>query len=177
MEYKLKNGKTVLIRHPVVEDAESIMNLIKTADTETRFLARNPGEFKYTLEQEKQLLENIQKETTRTWFIAEYEGKVVAQCAVGYVRDNERFRHRGNVAFVVLQESAGIGIGGKLMEEAIKWAKAKGITQLELDVVENNERAIKMYKGFGFETIGIMPKALKYLDGTYANELIMVKQL
>lgn len=46
MHYELKNGKSVLIRRPYIEDAEQIINLLKTADGETRFLARNPGEFK-----------------------------------------------------------------------------------------------------------------------------------
>lgn len=35
MEYVLKNGKTVLIRKPVLEDAESIIDVIKRADEET----------------------------------------------------------------------------------------------------------------------------------------------
>lgn len=51
MEYKLKNGKTVLIRKPVEDDAEAIINVITTADTESPFLARNPGEFQMTAEE------------------------------------------------------------------------------------------------------------------------------
>lgn len=45
MEYVLKNGKKVVIRKPKVCDAESIINIISVADTESLFLARNPGEF------------------------------------------------------------------------------------------------------------------------------------
>ena len=52
-----------------------------------------------------------------------------------------------------------------------------GVTLIELDVVKNNERALKMYKGFGFEIIGIRENALCYQDGTYADEYLMVKKL
>ena len=63
------------------------------------------------------------------------------------------------------------------MEECIKWCRKMGVTQIELDVVKNNERALKMYKGFGFEIIGTKENALRYQDGTYADEYLMIKKL
>ena len=36
MEYLLKNGTYVTIRKPTEEDAEQLMNVIVTADTETK---------------------------------------------------------------------------------------------------------------------------------------------
>ena len=45
MEYVLRNGKNVIVRKPNEEDAEAIINVMTIADTETLFLARNPGEF------------------------------------------------------------------------------------------------------------------------------------
>ena len=57
------------------------------------------------------------------WFVAEYDDKVVGQCSVGLVRRNARYRHRAEVAFVILQDYCNLGIGGKMMEECIKWCK------------------------------------------------------
>ena len=34
-----------------------------------------------------------------------------------------------------------------------------------------------MYKGFGFKKIGTIPRALRYLDGSFADEYRMVKFL
>lgn len=178
MYYELKNGKSVLIRTPRLEDAQQIINVMKTADGETRFLARNPGEFKVTVEQERKLLESvINGGFGRMWFIAEYEGKVIGHCSVGLVRNNERFLHRASVAFILLKEYWGLGIGGKMMQECIKWCEAHNIEQVELDVLKDNERAIAMYRGFGFEIVGTMPNALKYTDGTYGDEYFMVKKI
>lgn len=55
--------------------------------------------------------------------------------------------------------------------------KEHGVTQIELDVVKNNERALKMYQGFGFKIVGTKENALRYQDGTYADEYLMIKRL
>ena len=177
MEYVLRNGKNVIVRKPNGEDAEAIINVMTIADTETLFLARNPGEFCTPVEREKQIINNVLADNDVEWFVAEYENKVIGQCSVGLVRKNARYRHRAEVAFVILQDYCNLGIGGKMMEECIKWCKKKGITQMELDVVKNNEKALKMYQGFGFEIIGIRENALRYQDDTYADEYLMVKKL
>ena len=177
MEYLLRNGKSVIIRKPNVEDAEAIINIMTIADTETLFLARNPGEFCTTVEREKQIIENVLADNDVEWFVVEYDNKVVGQCSVGLVRRTARYRHRAEVAFVILQDYCNLGIGGKMMEECIKWCKKKSVTQIELDVVKNNENALKMYQSFGFEIIGTIKNALRYQDGTYADEYLMVKNL
>ncbi len=177
MDYILKNGKRVTIRKPVVEDAEGILSVISTADKETLFLARNPGEFKATIEKEREMIADILKSTERAWFVVEVDGRLVGQCSVGLVNHYQRYRHRAGVAFVVLKEYCNMGIGGKMMEECLAWCKENGITQVELDVVKNNDRAVQMYQSFGFEIVGTIPNALRYMDGTYADEYNMVKFL
>ena len=75
MDYILKNGSTVTIRPPRVDDAAALIDLFTTADAETPFLGRNPGEFQYTVEEERHILENVLKENNSAWFVAEYQGK------------------------------------------------------------------------------------------------------
>lgn len=177
MKYLLKNGKNVVIRKPKLEDAESIINVMSIADTETLFLARNPGEFSTSVNREREIITNILNDKDVAWFVAVYEDKVIGQCSVGLVRKSARYRHRAEVVFVILKEYWNLGIGGKMMEECIKWCKDKGVTQMELDVVKDNNKAIKMYRDFGFEITGIISKALHYQDGTYADEYIMIKNI
>ena len=177
MNYILKNGKSVTIRKPVVDDAEGIISVISTADKETLFLARNPGEFKATTEKEREMITEVLDSTDRAWFVVEADGKLVGQCSVGLVNHYQRYRHRAGVAFVLLKEYCNMGIGGKMMEECLTWCKDHNITQVELDVVKSNDTAIKMYQSFGFEIVGTIPNALRYMDGTYADEYNMVKLL
>ena len=177
MEYKLKNGKTVNIRRTEISDAEALIGIIARTDRETPFLARNPGEFDVTAEKEQSIIESVLSDPDSEWFMAEYEGKAVGQCGVNLVSRRQRYRHRAEVAFRILKDYCGIGIGGKMMEECLNWCREKGVRQVELDVVAGNEAALKMYKGFGFEITGTTPRALCYPDGTYADEYKMVKYL
>ncbi|MCH5265830.1 MAG: GNAT family N-acetyltransferase [Lachnospiraceae bacterium] len=177
MKYSLKNGKTVIIREPQVKDAEGIISVMTKVDTETLFLARNPGEFCTTVEKEKRIIDSVLNNPNCTWFIAEYTGRIVGQCSVGLVRGYQRYRHRAEVAFVILKDFCNIGIGGKMMLECLKWCTDNNVSQVELDVVTTNERALAMYKSFGFEVVGTLPNALRYPDGTYADEYKMVKIL
>ena len=177
MEYRLKNGKSVVIKKPVVEDADGIINLISTADMETKFLARNPGEFSITPDQEKIFIKNVLDDNDTEWFTVKIDGKIIGQCSVGLVSKNERYRHRAEVSFVVLKDYWNLGIGKKLMELCIEWCKEKNVTQIELRVVSDNERAINFYEKFGFKTTGKIPDAMYYPDGIFADEQIMVLKL
>ncbi len=177
MIYLLKNGKNVIIRKPKIEDAEAIINVISVANTETPFLIRNPGEFKITLDEEKELIKNILLDNDIQWFVAEYDNKIVGQCSVKLAGKRERCRHRSEVAFIILKEFCGLGIGGKMMMECIKWCEEHDVEQIELGVIKGNNRAIKMYQNFGFEIIGFIENALKYQDGTYADEYLMMKKM
>lgn len=177
MEYILKNNKTVIIREPVVEDAEQLINVMKTAYRETLFLSRDSDEFNITIKQEEFVISKVLENKNKVWYIAECDGKMVGQCSVEPVRNSSRYKHRGKLGFVLIEEYCNQGIGGKMMEECLKWCLAHDIKQVELDAVTNNIRAIKMYKQFGFEVIGKLPNALHYKDNTYADEYIMIKKL
>ena len=64
-----------------------------------------------------------------------------------------------------------------MLELLCEIAKEKGIEQLELEVVADNDRAIALYKKIGFEKMGTFPHNMKYKDGKYADAYWMVKIL
>jgi ribosomal protein S18 acetylase RimI-like enzyme len=45
------------------------------------------------------------------------------------------------------------GIGRALMRYAQKWARAQGVSEMELTVYEFNEAAITFYQGLGYESV------------------------
>ena len=44
------------------------------------------------------------------------------------------------------------GIGTRLMREAERWARDRGLTQIELGVYEFNEAALRLYSKLGYST-------------------------
>ncbi|MEY8311794.1 GNAT family N-acetyltransferase [Oscillospiraceae bacterium 42-9] len=178
MDYLLKNGISLTIRPPVPEDAQGMVELFRAADEESPFLIRNPGEFDFTVEQESALIKTMEENPDLQWYTAFCQGRLVGQSSAGLVNGRwQRCRHRAQVGFVVLKAFWGLGIGGRLMENCLAWCREHGVEQVELDVVAGNQRALDMYKSFGFEVVGLRPRALKYPDGTYAGETAMIKYL
>jgi diamine N-acetyltransferase len=49
------------------------------------------------------------------------------------------------------QRAKGAGVANALIEDTIAWARGKGASSLYLSVWENNERAQRFYRRFGFE--------------------------
>ena len=72
-EYTLKNGRKLIVRQPVAADAEGLIALIQRVDTESRFLGREPGEFDFTPDGERELIEGMLTAERERWFVAEYE--------------------------------------------------------------------------------------------------------
>jgi RimJ/RimL family protein N-acetyltransferase len=172
--YTLKTGKGLIIRASRIGDETALIELMKTLDTETPFLAREPGEFNMTEEEEREFIKAALKSENKCFLVAEVEGEIIGSCSVGRPSNQKRFRHRGAMGIGLRKANWQQGIGKLMMQACIDWCKSNGIEQLELDVVTENTRALSMYKSFGFEIFGTKKHALKYGDGTYADEHFMI---
>jgi len=53
----------------------------------------------------------------------------------------------------VLQAYQGRGIGKALMQQAKQWSLEQGVNELELQVWEDNHRAVALYEKLGYQTI------------------------
>jgi len=90
--------------------------------------------------------------------------------------ENEAERH---ICFVwgmyVSAERGGQGIGRALLTEAFREVEAvDGVSQLNLSVIENNVRAMKLYEALGFESYGHESNAL-VVNGKSYGEIFMRK--
>ena len=74
------------------------------------------------------------------------------------MRSRRKVAHRARFGISVLQEYWGMGIGRMLMDASIDCARQAGYTQLELEVVADNERAVSLYRCAGFEEYGRNPR-------------------
>lgn len=173
-EYELKDGQNLIVRNPELGDEEGLINQMKIVDCETRFLAREPGEFDFTLEQEREFIKNRMNNENGLFLIGEIDGRIIANCSVGLISNSKRYLHRAAMGIAICMDYWNKGIGKKLMHESIQWCEEIGIEQLELEVVTQNNRAVSMYQDLGFKIYGTKRHALKYGDGTYADEYHMI---
>ena len=48
---------------------------------------------------------------------------------------------------------------------------------MELDYIEGNDRARRLYEKMGFCVAGVHPDAIRLKDGTLLNEYLMIKKI
>lgn len=174
---ELKNGKICTLRSPRIEDAQQLIDYLKVTAGETDFLRKYPEEVNITIEQEQAMLQWSIDSDRDLMIVSEVDGKVVGNCSFSQVGKKMRIRHRCSIGIALYEKAWGLGIGTALLEELIAKATEIGYEQMELNVVSRNERAIALYEKMGFIRYGGIPNAVKHKDGTYDDDIIMVKML
>jgi L-amino acid N-acyltransferase YncA len=86
--------------------------------------------------------------------------------------------HIANCSYMVNSKHQGKGIGKRLCEHSIKFAKDKGYLGIQFNiVVSTNTNAIKLWKKYGFKIIGTTPKGFRHKDIGFIDTYIMFKDL
>lgn len=173
----LKDGRTCTLRAADAPDAAAMIDCLRTVSGETPFLARNADEVAYTLEAEASILTGKRSNPREFMMVAEVDGVIAGNCGVGSKGGRRRVVHRCGFGIALKAAYWHLGIGSAMMAYAISLAKAMSYEQMELEVVDGNDRAMRLYEHFGFRTTGTNPRALKYDDGSYRDEHQMVKLL
>ncbi len=173
----LKDGRICMLRSVEIRDAGNMIEYLRMVSLETPFLLRNGDEVTYTIEAEEQLLENKRNSPREIMMVAEVEGIIAGNCGIVSIGSLRRVYHRCGFAIALKKDYWNLGIGSAMMDYAFNLAKKMGYEQVELEVVEGNIRAKKLYEQFGFRETGKNLHALKYDDNSYRDEYKMVKIL
>ena len=160
----------IKIREIEVEDYKELWDFMKKVKGETNFLLGYPNEIKMSYEDEKEHIKKVKSSETSNYFVVMKNSKIIG--CIGFNGNTARkMKHYGTIGISVLKEYWGRGIATALLEKLISWAKEKGIKKINLDVFENNERALKLYEKFGFKLEGCIEDGI--FDGeNYINLLV-----
>ncbi len=84
--------------------------------------------------------------------------------------------HVADLGMMVADSHRRRGIGRRLLEAAVAWARRGDVSKLELHVFPWNEPAIRLYEDFGFEREGLRRR--HYLrDDVFVDALLMAYHL
>lgn len=173
----LKDNTKVILRSPVLEDAKALLDFMRVTAAETDFLLSSGEDFnKATVENEEQWIKS-HTEGDACIILAFKDGRIIGNCGMEFKR-NSKAKHRGNIGITISKEYWNKGLGTILFEEMIEIARKRPDTeQIELGVIDQNNRAKHLYEKFGFKETGKIPHALKLPDGTYYDEIMMTMYL
>ena len=100
---------------------------------------------------------------------------VIGLMTINTFPNRPRRAHVGSIGISVSEPWQGKGVGRALMEAGIDLAdKWLNLLRLELEVYADNEAAIRLYEGFGFEREGIM-RQHAFRDGRYVDSVMMAR--
>lgn len=171
----LKDGRKVLLKSASPEDAEALFRHRQATSGETHFMGRNPEEFRESPSQMQEKVAAIEADGREFLVTAFLDGNIIGDAGVFLVKGQMKYWHRGGFGISILQEYSGLGLGSQMLKAALAQAQVNGFEQLELGVYSDNPRAMRLYEKFGFQKTGICPNAYKLKDGTYRDEIQMVR--
>ncbi len=172
----LKDSRTALLRSPLPTDAAAALEYMKITAAETPYLLRTPEEIKLTVADEEKFLSRFPENPNSTMILCFVDGVLAGNCQIDR-KTKLKNRHRGTVAIALKQEFWNLGIGTALFEEMIAIAESWGLIQLELEVIEGNDRAIALYRKMGFEIVSHVPNAIHMPDGSFVKEYLMIRSV
>lgn len=175
-KYEL-DGKEIVLRSANADDADMLIDYLKTVMGETRFLMCEPDEVKYTTESERNFIKERNESDDAMLILVFVNGEHAGNCSFERKSSSRRLKHRAGIGIALFQKYTGFGLGRLLLNILLQKLKEQRFEQAELTVIGGNDRAYHLYESIGFRECGRIPKANKYDDGTYSDDILMVMPL
>jgi ribosomal protein S18 acetylase RimI-like enzyme len=114
---------------------------------------------------------------SHTVFVAEEDGEILGTYIL---RANQKGggSHVANCGYVTAPQASGRGVAGAMCWHSLDYAKAQGFRAMQFNfVVSSNERAVHLWRKFGFDIVGRLPNAFLHPRLGYVDALVMYRTL
>jgi RimJ/RimL family protein N-acetyltransferase len=161
----------VVIRRAEPADAAALVELGRAVGSEAGRWLITTDDWRSSSD-ERRYLRALRRYEHAAVYVAETtDGAIVGRLSLA--RDQHpASAHVADLGLMVAASHRRRGIGRALLEEAVAWARERGIAKLELHVFPHNEAAIALYEQFGFEREGYRKRHYRRRDG-YVDAILM----
>ncbi len=160
------------IGRAVKTDGKEIQRLYQECSKESYYLVRTAHEYYRSVENEESSIELKISNPNILQLVAEKNGQLIGILTMGR-EELYRQNHKAGFSMCVAKSHWGKGVGKSLLKEALIWADEQSIKRVEITVVKENSRAIKLYENLGFEIEGILKLEHKIDENTYLDSVVM----
>ena len=171
------NNKEIILRSARLDEAQMLIDYLKTVSGETRFLLCEPDEIEFTKSQEEEFIKGHNESKDAQMILAFVDGEYAGNCSFESKARRRRACHRAEIGIALYQKFTGFGLGRLMLKVLLEEIRKCGFSQAELTVVSGNTRAYHLYESLGFRECGRIPDANRYEDGTYGDDIFMVLKL
>jgi RimJ/RimL family protein N-acetyltransferase len=174
--YYLKDGRKIFIDEVTQADSEELVDFWNCLGGETNNLTFGVNDFYFNYEQEKNFIDNLKHRDNCLYAAAFYNDRIIGSLSF-LSSPRKRIMHRGEMGIGILKDYWGYGIGSCLMDYFTKWVNSRGvIKKIDLEVREDNIRAINLYLKYGFEVEGKISRGI-FIDNRYYDLYHMGKTI
>ncbi len=168
----LKGGRQLTIRDARAADAAAVIEYVKRVAGESDNLTFGAEEFKVTLEQEVEIIEQHFAADNMVFLIGLIDGEVAAMLNF-QGGTKRRTRHSGEFGISVRESFWGQGVATAMLQALLGWAKGTGVVRkINLRVRTDNQSAIHVYKKLGFTEVGRISREF-LIDGVFYDTYLL----
>ncbi|MFW9959189.1 MAG: GNAT family N-acetyltransferase [Candidatus Odinarchaeota archaeon] len=162
---RLRDDRDVILRLLMPDDKEQLLSMVTSLSSDALMWSNPPYD-------EERINRWMSGTKSGLSIVAVFENKIVGIVAIHqFTRPRER--GIGDMMIYIHQDFHGVGLGTVMTENLLVLAKRKGLHKVGLEVVEDNDAAVRLYKKLGFEIEGTKRDAYYGADGKYHNVLVM----
>lgn len=175
-EITLRDGRTAVLRSAEPSEAAEMLAWLKRTAGETEFIIFYPEECDMPVENEAGFISHLNSSPNEMMIVCYVDGEMAGNCQLA-LNSAMKTRHRASVSIAIAEKFWGLGIGTAMFTELTDAARERGVTQIELDYIDGNERAAALYRKMGFTEYGRKPNGARLRDGSMRDYILMIKYL
>lgn len=175
LKFMTKNGERITLRLAGCQDAEEIINVIKSNAPERSYVlmehygtkADSVKQYICSMNFEKNLL-----------IVATSDTAVVGALSGIQMNggDHPQTAHILTIGLHIIPAYRGMGIGSQMLEYAIVWAKEHAFKKLEANIFTVNKKSLHLFERAGFIEEGLRRKRIR-IGNQYIDEVLIGKVL
>jgi RimJ/RimL family protein N-acetyltransferase len=171
--FELSTGELIILRHIKKSDLNAVWRNFNEVVEEDIYPVFFPVETQF---EKESWYDNLKREQNVCIVADNLDLKeptnVIGQCEISNI-EWDASKHVGSLGIIVQKEFRDMGIGTRLIDNAIRESKKlSNKEKIILSCFSNNERAIHLYEKIGFKEVGVREAQFK-IEGRYYDELLM----
>jgi len=126
----------------------------------------------------------LERDALRYWRAPQHEVFVAMDndqlVGTYYLRPNQQGggSHICNCGYMTAPWATGKGVARAMCAQSLEYAKTRGYRAMQYNlVVSSNERAVRLWESFGFQTLCRIPEAFQHPHLGFVDALVMYRKL
>ena len=168
----LRDGRTVVLRPLASADSDKLYAFFQALPEEGRLFLRHDVRDPALVRRWTAEL-NLESVVP---LIAEKGDKIIADGTL-HIETHSWMRHVGLIRLVIDETHRNVGLGTLIARELVAIAEQRSLEKLQVHVIDDDRRHIKLFQTLGFEKVAVLDGVVKDQNGENRNLAIMMSDV